>query len=366
MNLVLQIKIFLQLFIQQLLNPLTYVLLFSAAVLVIVGTWFDALVIIAILIVSAILGAIQEYRVLGLIAQLNLFAGKLDFAGESQAALKNNLNHNLKQLSYFILGFITVICLGLLTIGLLTGKHLPELLTMLTGLFICAVPEGLPLALKLATITAAAGYQLTDQAQVIFYKFRRVVLFFFATNLGEILVVFGALVLNLPIPILASQFLWLNLVTDGLLSTALAVSPVDFTLVNRNLKDQALISRTLVFTIIYRALLLAGLAFGLFYFTYQMDLGKARTLALLVIVFFQISNAWICALECNLLANLNFITHKYLIITSLLIIFLQVGMVYWSFMQVVLGTVPISIGEWLLVLLMAIFSLGTCKISKAW
>jgi len=65
------------------------------------------------------------------------------------------LKRELTRLSYFILIFIFVICLLLLGIGLLTGRPLQELLVMLTALFICVIPEGLPVVLTLVLVTGA-------------------------------------------------------------------------------------------------------------------------------------------------------------------------------------------------------------------
>lgn len=325
MNYFLRAKIFFKILIQQLLNPLTYVLLLAAAILAVIGTGFDVFVIIAILLFSAVLGAVQQYRVAYLINKLNTSQAQSIQASKSQVGLKNYL----KQVSYFILFFISITCLLLFIIGLLTGKHLPELLTMLTGLFVCAVPEGLPLALKLASITAAAaGYTVAEQDQAIFAKFQRVLLFFFATNLGEILVVFGALVLSLPIPILPSQFLWLNLVTDGLLSVALAVEPVEL---DHNIKKNILIDRAVIFKITYRAILMGALAFGVFYLRYPIDLPKARSLTLLVIVLFQICHAWACVLTSKSLFSCHLLKYKYLMGVSLLIVLIQALMGYLSF-----------------------------------
>ena len=65
------------------------------------------------------------------------------------------LKRELTRLSYFILLFIFAVCLILLVIGLLTGRPVKELLVMLTALFICVIPEGLPVVLTLVLVTGA-------------------------------------------------------------------------------------------------------------------------------------------------------------------------------------------------------------------
>jgi P-type Ca2+ transporter type 2C len=64
------------------------------------------------------------------------------------------LRKELERVSHWILIFILITCLFLFAVGLLTGKPIKELLVMLTALFICVVPEGLPVVL---TLVLAAG-----------------------------------------------------------------------------------------------------------------------------------------------------------------------------------------------------------------
>ncbi|MEX0672141.1 MAG: HAD-IC family P-type ATPase, partial [Candidatus Babeliales bacterium] len=59
----------------------------------------------------------------------------------------------------------------------------------------------------------------------IFDTLRRTILYFFTTNMAEVLIVLFALVANLPIPLVAAQILWLNFITDGFLDTALSTEP---------------------------------------------------------------------------------------------------------------------------------------------
>jgi magnesium-transporting ATPase (P-type) len=65
------------------------------------------------------------------------------------------LRKELERLSHWILIFILITCLFLFSVGLATGKPLKELLVMLTALFICVVPEGLPVVLTLVLVAGA-------------------------------------------------------------------------------------------------------------------------------------------------------------------------------------------------------------------
>jgi Ca2+-transporting ATPase len=71
-----------------------------------------------------------------------------------------------------------------------------------------------------ATIVAAV-----EEGRTIYDNIRKFIRYLLSTNSGEIVTMFGGLVLGLRVPILAIQILWINLVTDGLPAVALGFEP---------------------------------------------------------------------------------------------------------------------------------------------
>jgi Ca2+-transporting ATPase len=66
-----------------------------------------------------------------------------------------------------------------------------------------------------------------EEGRRIYDNIRRFVRYLLTTNSAEVWVMFLAPFLGLPIPLLAVQILWVNLVTDGLPALALGVEPVE-------------------------------------------------------------------------------------------------------------------------------------------
>ena len=73
-----------------------------------------------------------------------------------------------------------------------------------------------------ASIAAAV-----EEGRSIYDNIRKFVLFLLSSNVGEILVMFVGILVGLPIPLLAIQILWVNLVTDGLPAIALGFDPAE-------------------------------------------------------------------------------------------------------------------------------------------
>ena len=73
-----------------------------------------------------------------------------------------------------------------------------------------------------ATIVAAV-----EEGRVIYNNIRKFVVYLLTANFSEVLVLVGALLLGMPIPLLPVHILWVNLVTDGLPALALGFEPAE-------------------------------------------------------------------------------------------------------------------------------------------
>ena len=66
-----------------------------------------------------------------------------------------------------------------------------------------------------------------EEGRRIYDNIRRVIRYLLSTNAGELWVMFVAPLVGMPIPLLAVQILWMNLVTDGLPAIALGLEPLE-------------------------------------------------------------------------------------------------------------------------------------------
>jgi magnesium-transporting ATPase (P-type) len=112
-----------------------------------------------------------------------------------------------------------------------------------------------------ASIVAAV-----EEGRTIYDNIRKFVLFLLASNVGEILVMFVGILIGLPIPLLAIQILWVNLVTDGPPAIALGFDPPAKDLMQRppRPRDESIFAGGVGWRVIWRATLLAALTLGAF------------------------------------------------------------------------------------------------------
>ncbi len=192
-----------------------------------------------------------------------------------------------------------------------------------------------------------------EEGRHIFYTLRRVILYLFTTNLGEILTISSAFLLSMPFPLLPAQILWLNLVTDGFLDIALGTEKSERSALRRMQKGN-LIDRGMVIKMSYGALIMACGTLLLFsFYVTHYSLEKARTVALVTMAAFQWFNAWNCRSEILSLFTIPLLSNKWLVGATMLVILLQVAALYVPFLEHILKTVPLDGYDWLLSLAVA-------------
>ncbi len=194
-----------------------------------------------------------------------------------------------------------------------------------------------------------------EEGRNIYRTIRRVILYLFSTSFGEVLTIVGAIILGFPLPILAAQILWLNLVTDGFLDVALAMEPKkEEILVKRKFKGKEnLIDRLMITRMFTMAVPMAFGTLFLFAQNYQVNMAKAWTISLTTLAVFQWFNAWNCRSKIKSIFSADFFSNKFLLGATSIVVGLHLLAIYNPFFQKVLRTVPLGAKDWLIIIAVA-------------
>lgn len=203
-----------------------------------------------------------------------------------------------------------------------------------------------------------------EEGKNIFITIKKVVLYLFSTSLGEVLVILGALFLGLPLPILAAQILWLNLVTDGFLDVSLAMEPGEL---GKQVKYRKtfIVDKLMLHRMFFMAI---PMAVGTLYFfsqNYEADLAKAWTISLTTMAVFQWFNAWNCRSEDGSIFRMNPFSNKFLVGATFIVIFLHILAIYNGFFQKFLRTVPLDKKDWIAIISISFSIIIVEEIRKA-
>ncbi len=206
------------------------------------------------------------------------------------------------------------------------------------------------------------------EGRVIFANIRRVILYLLSDSLSEVIIVTGGLLFHMPLALLATQMLWINMVSDSLPSLSLSMEPEYEDVMNkRPKKSKSLLdleSRVLILTISG----VTGLfSLWLFWYFWQKtgDLTLARTVTFNTLGISTLLYVFsIKSLEHNIFKSKPF-RNKYLNWAVFIGVLTQLSAVYVPFLNKALGTVPLGWAEWKVMILVIISVMILIEIVKA-
>ena len=129
----------------------------------------------------------------------------------------------------------------------------------------------------------------------IWDNIQKTVVYLLAGNLGELVLMFAAIVLGLPVPLLPLHILWVNLVTDGLPALALVMDPAAEDVLDRPpRKPGASMLRGAEWGfVVWTGLLQASVVLGVYAWSLRNErIEVARNLAFSVLVFVELFRAF--------------------------------------------------------------------------
>jgi Ca2+-transporting ATPase len=200
-----------------------------------------------------------------------------------------------------------------------------------------------------ASIVAAV-----EEGRGIFDNCKKFLMFLLSANTSEILLMAGAALLGLPMPLTAVQILYVNLATDGLPALALAVDPPERDIMLRKPRNP----RTGIFTRPIVSLMLAGgmwsAAVNLCLFTWALGSGysseQAMTMTFVSLVLIQFFMAYNFRSERITLLYKPF-ANKWLNLAVAWELLPLAAVLYVPFMQEPFSTYSLQYPEWIAILI---------------
>ncbi len=212
----------------------------------------------------------------------------------------------------------------------------------------------------LADDNFATIIKAVKEGRVIFDNITKFIHYLFSCNLSEILFIFITLVLGMPLPLVALQILWLNLVTDVFPALALGWEPAEQGIMNRPPRDpsQAILTNRFKLRLLTQGIVLASGTMASYVFTLNTtgNLDEARTVAFVTLAalqlfhLFNVRHGGVIKMDRSLFNNL------YIWGAIVLVLALQALAVYQPLLNRVLQTVPLNMNDLLIVAIATIAS----------
>ncbi|HLF55108.1 MAG TPA: calcium-translocating P-type ATPase, SERCA-type [Candidatus Nanoarchaeia archaeon] len=208
-------------------------------------------------------------------------------------------------------------------------------------------------AMILADDNFATIVRAIEEGRRIYDNIQKYFAYLFSGNIGEVLVILSSILLGLPLPLIAIQILWINLITDGLPALALGVDPAEPGVMQRPPRrpEQNIFKGIEPYIYIYPLILTVATVW--LFDIFQPDLAKAQTIAFTSIVMFELFQAVSCRSVRQPVFFVGVFKNKWLWLAILLSLALQLLIMYVPFLQSVFSMVGLSWKEWLLITLVS-------------
>ncbi len=207
-----------------------------------------------------------------------------------------------------------------------------------------------------------------EEGRVAYSNVRKVTFLLISTGAAEIVLFILALLSGLPLPLLAVQLLWLNLVTNGIQDVALAFEPGEGDELTHRPRDpqEPMFNRIMIERVIVSALVMGVVAFTIFKMLLDMGVGidEARNSTLLLMVLFENVHVFNCRSETRSAFRHNLMRNPILLFGTLTAQLIHIGAMYTPWLKDVLGVQPVSPEHWLELLVLALSLLAVMELHK--
>jgi len=207
-----------------------------------------------------------------------------------------------------------------------------------------------------------------EEGRIAYANVRKVIYLLISTGAAEILIFTLSMIFNTPLPLTAIQLLWLNLVTNGFQHVGLTFEPGEGDELRRPPRkpNEPVFNRVMLERIALSALVMGGVSFWFFdqLMKSGVELDSARNLTLLLMVLFENVMVGNCRSETKSAFTLNPLRNPILLIGTMMAQLIHIAAMYTPGLRDVLGVSPVTLGEWMPLLGMALSVLVVIEIYK--
>ena len=225
-----------------------------------------------------------------------------------------------------------------------------------------------------ATIVSAIG-----QGRNIYNNIKKSVVFLLACNLGEVVSVFVTLLIGWQAPLIATQLLWINLITDSFPAIALGMDPGSPDVMREKPRDskESFFAGGAGLHIILGGFLIGILTIAAFWYGYYEHgyspfdksvpddtLEYSRTMAFMVLVVGQLFYALAARHSSKSIFSIGIFSNKYLTGAIILGVALQLIVIGIPFMQRVFHLQMPDLRGWMIIVFLGLIPLFTNEVLK--
>jgi len=207
------------------------------------------------------------------------------------------------------------------------------------------------------------------EGRVAYSNIRKIILFLISCGLAEVLFFCLSIICDMPLPLVAVQLLWLNVVTDGIQDFALSFERAEKNIMEEKPKDPAssLFDKSLFTNILVSGFTIGIIVFIVWYYLikiFNMDVEIARGYIMALMVFIQNIHVFNCRSESNSAFTIPLRNNKLIVGGVICSVLLQIIVMESSVLSSFLSTSKIPFNHLIYLFAIAILVLIIIEIYK--
>ncbi|GAB6108117.1 calcium-translocating P-type ATPase, SERCA-type [Fusibacter bizertensis] len=211
-----------------------------------------------------------------------------------------------------------------------------------------------------------------EEGRIIYSNIRKFVGFLLSCNVGEILIIFIAMVANWGVPLVPIQLLWVNLITDSLPAFSLGMEKGEKSIMDQppRKREEPIVDKKMGIAIIFQSIGLTLAVLASYRIGYMMagannEIITARTFAFATLIFGEMLRAYSARRENQFIWHYNIFTNKFLNLSVIVAVALLLIVVYVPPLQGVFSTIALAPIQLLTVIGFSILPVLFGEIAKA-
>jgi P-type Ca2+ transporter type 2C len=194
-----------------------------------------------------------------------------------------------------------------------------------------------------------------EQGRVIYANIRKFVFYLISCNVGEILIIFLAMLAGWPLPLRPIQLLWLNLVTDGAPALALGLEAGESDTMQRppRPRTEPVINREMLVGIAVQAVVMTAAVLAAFLYglgRYPGDLAAAQTVAFATLIMSELLRSFTSRSERLSIAAIGVLSNPWMLLANGSSLLLLLAVIYVPFFDPIFHTAMLDGLDWLVML----------------
>ncbi len=209
-----------------------------------------------------------------------------------------------------------------------------------------------------------------EEGRIIYSNIKKFVSFLLSCNIGEVLIVFIAILINVPLPLTPIQLLWLNLVTDSFPALALGVEQGEEDIMNQPPRDpnEPIIDKATGISIAVQSLAITAATLAAYFYgmrVYGSGSDGSRMMAFATLISAELLRAYSARSSHFTLARIGVLSNKFMVYATSFSFGLLLLVLYVPFLRDIFNVTSPNLMDWVVIIGFSLIPLLAGEIKKA-